>query len=198
MPERQELDCDILIAGGGLAGVSCALAAARQRLLEGIRAMADRTGELTFAIENMIAERDRPVFFGGRVKDLLWLGGELELSNVGFCLDVGHCLTVGADPLGYVRAMGRRLVTTHLHDNDGTADQHLPPGYGAVVWTDVIPEIRRTAPDAPLVLEIGYLGPDRSVMIPPEQREQALRDARQYLINAAKAAPRPPHDEPGG
>ena len=49
----------------------------------------------------------------------------------GFCYDTGHnnCYTPGEDPLG---EFGRFLCTTHIHDNDGSADQHHPMGEGTV------------------------------------------------------------------
>jgi len=43
---------------------------------------------------------------------------------------------------------GGRLITTHLQDNHGARDEHLPPGDGAIDWEDVAAALR----------EIGYPG----------------------------------------
>jgi sugar phosphate isomerase/epimerase len=49
------------------------------------------------------------------------------------CLDVGH-VNVWSElsHAEWVARMGRRLAHVHLHDNDGTADQHRPPGSGTI------------------------------------------------------------------
>lgn len=49
-------------------------------------------------------------------------------------LDVGHAKVNGYDWRAFVEEFGRRIRVCHLHDNDGTADQHEPlPGYESVV-----------------------------------------------------------------
>ncbi|MCS7067703.1 MAG: sugar phosphate isomerase/epimerase [Meiothermus sp.] len=54
----------------------------------------------------------------------------------GFCLDVGHAL-IQRGPGGaqeYHRLLGSRLIHLHLHDNQGSRDEHLPCGLGKVDW----------------------------------------------------------------
>jgi len=49
-------------------------------------------------------------------------------------LDVGHAKINGHDWRAFVDRFGDRIRVCHLHDNDGTADQHRPfPGYESVV-----------------------------------------------------------------
>ncbi|WP_049928697.1 sugar phosphate isomerase/epimerase family protein [Halopiger goleimassiliensis] len=49
-------------------------------------------------------------------------------------LDVGHAKATGVDYESFVERFGDRIHVVHLHDNDGTADDHEPlPGYEAVV-----------------------------------------------------------------
>ena len=43
------------------------------------------------------------------------------------CLDVGHAVLVGESPDGMVRALGHRLSSIHLHDNDFYRDEHTLP-----------------------------------------------------------------------
>jgi sugar phosphate isomerase/epimerase len=53
---------------------------------------------------------------------------------LGVTLDVGHANVNGHDWRTFVEEFGRRIRVCHLHDNDGTADQHEPfPGYEPVV-----------------------------------------------------------------
>lgn len=46
------------------------------------------------------------------------LVGELDASLVGICLDVGHYLVGGGDPVSAVRALARRVTHVHLKDVD--------------------------------------------------------------------------------
>lgn len=53
---------------------------------------------------------------------------------LGVTLDVGHAKTNGHDWRSFVAEFGDRIRVCHLHDNDGTADQHEPfPGHKSVV-----------------------------------------------------------------
>ena len=71
-----------------------------------------------------------------------------------FCFDCGHanCFTPGEDPLGM---FGDRLVTTHLHDNDGTRDQHRRPGLGKIDWPALSERLMKL-PAVTLNLETEY------------------------------------------
>jgi sugar phosphate isomerase/epimerase len=49
-------------------------------------------------------------------------------------LDVGHAKVNGHDWQEFVEEFGNRIRVCHLHDNDGTGDQHRPfPEYEAVI-----------------------------------------------------------------
>ena len=59
-----------------------------------------------------------------------YLFDRIASPYLAFCFDCGHanCFTPGEDPLAM---FGARLVTTHLHDNDGSRDQHKLIGEGS-------------------------------------------------------------------
>ena len=68
----------------------------------------------------------------------------LDTSYKTICVDTGH--TNEAVPFGTpsagdaIRMLGKDVTLLHLHDNNGTYDQHLPPlmgDPGAVNWPDV-------------------------------------------------------------
>lgn len=99
-----------------------------------------------------------------------------------FCFDCGHarCFTPGEDPLGM---FGDRLVTTHLHDNDGTADQHRRPGLGTADWDEILGRLKMY-PGVSLNLETEYSEADREEDISLE--EYLARSAgyiRQHLLS---------------
>ena len=57
--------------------------------------------------------------------------GECDDTNVRLCYDLGHenCFSKGSDVLS---KYGSRLKALHIHDNDGTADQHAIPFDGNI------------------------------------------------------------------
>lgn len=71
---------------------------------------------------------------GSRMDDLAGLVAELGQPEVALALDTGHA-HISADTPSETRAAGALLRTTHVHDNDGRQDIHLPPGLGTVDWT---------------------------------------------------------------
>jgi sugar phosphate isomerase/epimerase len=55
-------------------------------------------------------------------------------ESLGVTLDVGHAAVVGLDWRDFAECFGERIRVCHLHDNDGTADDHEPlPDHGRIV-----------------------------------------------------------------
>lgn len=52
---------------------------------------------------------------------------------LGACFDSGHAHAV-SDVLASFAALAPHVVTAHLHDNDGSGDQHRLPGAGTIPW----------------------------------------------------------------
>lgn len=84
-------------------------------------------------------------------------------------LDVGHAKVDGHGWREFVGEFGHRIRVCHLHDNDGTADQHEPfPGYESVVEAvpaDVFVFEMKSVPDV-----ARCVGADR---MPPEMEVSA-------------------------
>lgn len=58
----------------------------------------------------------------------------VDSEYLGVTVDVGHAKVTGVEIESFVEAFGDRIRVAHLHDNDGTADQHEPlPAYESVV-----------------------------------------------------------------
>lgn len=64
------------------------------------------------------------------------------------CLDTGHAHLLGLDLAGMVCALGSRLQTLHLHDNDGRGDAHTAPYMGTLNWDRFLRALRT----------VGYAG----------------------------------------
>ncbi len=72
-----------------------------------------------------------------------------------FCLDTGHLLCFAATGWQEWLAtpLAGRLAHLHLHDNDGTADQHLAPGRGRFDFAGLLAFLRRRGLRATVTLE---------------------------------------------
>ncbi|HTY52603.1 MAG TPA: sugar phosphate isomerase/epimerase, partial [Methanomicrobiales archaeon] len=55
--------------------------------------------------------------------------------GIGFTFDVGHAHTVGKVP-EFLKVLSS-VNHIHIHDNHGTADQHLALGDGTIPWEEV-------------------------------------------------------------
>ena len=72
--------------------------------------------------------------------------------HVGFCWDCGHegCFTPGRR---YMPLFGDRLICTHIHDNLGTVDMHVPPFMGSIDWENVMKALADIDYDGNLTFE---------------------------------------------
>jgi sugar phosphate isomerase/epimerase len=58
---------------------------------------------------------------------------EYDPQYLGLCYDSGHG-NRGEPGLDHLESLKDRLISVHLHDNDGTGDQHKPLFTGTVDW----------------------------------------------------------------
>ncbi|MGA3023830.1 MAG: sugar phosphate isomerase/epimerase family protein [Bryobacteraceae bacterium] len=76
--------------------------------------------------------------------------------TLGFCFDLGHAnMNEGVETAW--RIMESRIRSTHLHDNDGKADQHLFPFLsegGTINWKKAVDLLRSRPEQYPLLLEL--------------------------------------------
>ncbi|MCL2196806.1 MAG: sugar phosphate isomerase/epimerase [Treponema sp.] len=102
---------------------------------------AERNG-ITIAFENV-----------RKFEYLEFLFANIDSDNLKFCYDCGHenCFTPGVD---YLSKYGEKLAALHLHDNDGTGDQHMLPFSGTVNWEKVINKIKELNYKGALSLEV--------------------------------------------
>ena len=88
---------------------------------------------------------------------------ETPADVVGLCYDSGHAnivvKDVPADGIEHLECHLDRLQALHLHDNDGSGDQHRPPFYGTVDWPRLVSDIRRSAYPRILSFELAMREP---------------------------------------
>lgn len=80
---------------------------------------------------------------------------EIKDENVGICFDIGHFHAHFNDIFDFNR-FKNRIFAVHLHDNDGTSDQHLLPFDGTINWLKIMKELKENNYDGPVTLEICY------------------------------------------
>jgi len=81
---------------------------------------------------------------------------EVTHLDLGFVFDVGHA-NIGEGVEAAFDIMKDRIRSTHVHDNDGTADKHLFPlvaDGGSVNWKRTMSLLRSRPGQFPLLLEL--------------------------------------------
>lgn len=81
----------------------------------------------------------------------------LEGVDVGICMDYGHA-HVMTDVAEAVEAVSGHLWTTHVHDNNGTRDDHLVPYAGSINWDEAMMTTQKIGYDGVLMFEVGGAG----------------------------------------
>jgi sugar phosphate isomerase/epimerase len=82
-----------------------------------------------------------------------WLRKDLELGRTGACLDVGHAHMTGG-VVDAIEILSGDIISTHIHDNDGTADSHLVPFDGTIDWPGGLLALAKVGYSGPLILEL--------------------------------------------
>jgi sugar phosphate isomerase/epimerase len=98
--------------------------------------------DLTICLENI----DGTLAYADELLELIELAGP---DNLGICLDTGHLNISKGEQGEFIHKAGKYLKALHIHDNDGSADQHiLPYSYGNIDWTQAAAALK----------SIGYKG----------------------------------------
>jgi sugar phosphate isomerase/epimerase len=120
--------------------------------IEHLKAFAHPLG-VRILIENLQNEITTPE----HILEILRVG---HFDRVGVCLDIGHThLADPQNPEGIDAAfelLKPRIAQLHLHDNQGTKDDHLWPGSGSIHWQNVARQIATLPANTPGILEIAH------------------------------------------
>ena len=74
-------------------------------------------------------------------------------ERLGICYDSGHGNANINNQLDALERNKKRLIALHLHDNDGSSDQHLPPYSGTVDWNRLAGIIATSSYTRPMSFE---------------------------------------------
>lgn len=82
-----------------------------------------------------------------------------DIKNLSFCLDIGHVTITSNDMQAEIETIEPdRLITFHIHNNDGLQDSHLLPNIGVIDWPKWHDLIRKRGFKGQFVLEIAAYG----------------------------------------
>lgn len=101
---------------------------------------------------------------------------DLEGLEVGVCLDYGHAHIMG-DLGEAIETLSGHLVTTHVHDNRGTHDEHLVPFAGSINWDTAIMETQKIGYDDALMFEVTDTGDPLDVLRRAAKARERLEKA---------------------
>jgi sugar phosphate isomerase/epimerase len=107
------------------------------------------------------------------------VGDDPYKTNLGICIDVGHAHIsedAGREPIkNYLERFRGQLIHLHLHDNDGTNDDHDPPGKGTIDWRS----LSRT------IADIDYQGTATLELRTGEEPSSEFISARDFIVSLA-------------
>jgi inosose dehydratase len=103
-------------------------------------------------------------------------------ERIGYCLDTGHAMRSGEDPVEAVRVLGSRLHGVHLREHAAVRRDPQPPesivGEGAMDLDSLCRAMRKVGFSGPISLEIYY------------NPKEPIEPLRRSLANLAAAARR--------
>jgi sugar phosphate isomerase/epimerase len=77
------------------------------------------------------------------------------LGKLSIVYDTGHAHSTGLEPTEFISKVGPGdIIGTHIHDNDGTGDLHLPVGRGNIRFDHMLRDYVRLGWNFPLNIEV--------------------------------------------
>ena len=118
------------------------------------------------------------------IEDILEVIERVGSDKLGICLDTGHLNILKANTQGdFIRKAGKYLKALHVHDNDGSSDQHLIPfARGRIDFKEIVTALRDIDYDGLFNFEI----PGDSHKCPVEVKHakvQYVRAIYDYLMS---------------
>ncbi len=96
------------------------------------------------------------------------------------CVDIGHTVLVGENPVRMLKTLGSRVAALHVHDNDGIRDEHTVPFHGIVKWNEVAKALKEIGYNGEITLETeGFMN---QYKIPKE----LCKASAKYMAETAK------------
>ena len=104
---------------------------------------------------------------------------EIDSPNLGLCYDSSHDFIMGQSEGELLKKWKKRLLCTHLSDNDRVEDKHWLPEDGEVAWGKIMPEILGTNIDS-ITMEL------MSSKIAIDEPKTYLQTAYNRIVNLMK------------
>jgi sugar phosphate isomerase/epimerase len=101
----------------------------------------------------------------------------LPAPGVGICLDTGHAFLLG-DLADAIETVGGELVTTHVHDNRGKADDHLVPFDGLINWPTALMAFQKVGYDGLIMFELDNTSAAREIL----EKTVAVRERFEAIV----------------
>ena len=149
-----------------------------QHLIASLNQVASHCKELgiTCVLENKL-----PHLIFGNPSDMLWILDGISAAEVGFCLDTGHAFFARQISDLVRRVVSGYLRMIHAHDNNGTTDDHLPPGEGKIDWTQLFRNLVRIEFHGALILEMAAAKDSNLTMSNARKGRAFLREVARQL-----------------
>jgi sugar phosphate isomerase/epimerase len=137
---------------------------------------------VTICVENTTSEMGSPAYLRSFID-------ETRLTGLRINFDIGHAHLADGPEENRVHESFEPLrdlvASTHIHDNHGEKDEHLPPYEGRIDWPNAV-KLLKTVPEVvgnlPLTLELKEkIGPDAPT---PQQQLDAARRSLDKLEEA--------------
>ncbi|MHC1635392.1 MAG: sugar phosphate isomerase/epimerase family protein [Candidatus Methanospirareceae archaeon] len=124
---------------------------AKERGVEALKEICKYAAEygIRVAVENMT---DVDILLGRKPEDMEWMMKEVDMDNIGVCLDTGHANTTKTLKEWIERNV--KIIHIHANDNFGERDDHLPIGEGNIDWRGFIEGLKRNNYKGLMVIEV--------------------------------------------
>jgi sugar phosphate isomerase/epimerase len=104
---------------------------------------------------------------------------DLDLPDLGVCLDFGHAHLAG-DVVEAIETLSGHVVTTHVHDNGGRSDEHLVPFEGTIDWEAAAIGLQKIGYEGVLVFELAASADTRAVLERAIRARDRMRELMAY------------------
>ena len=117
---------------------------------------------VTICLENTTSEMGEPSYLRSFVD-------ETRLTGLRFNFDIGHAHLADGEEAGRIarslEPLKDLVASTHIHDNHGEKDEHLPPYDGTIDWAEAVKALKTIPGEVPLTVELKEkTGPDAQTL----------------------------------
>ncbi len=110
--------------------------------------------KVIIALENVVPIPAGSEYYllGDNIEDFSFVFSNIQSDYLKFCLDTGHA-NMAEGVFKYIENFKDKLHCMHIHDNNGTNDEHLPVGAGSVPWAELANELKKIDFRGPVISE---------------------------------------------